>query len=30
VDGVELLGSIFHPDAVGAPEGARAVRVLVD
>jgi iron complex transport system substrate-binding protein len=29
VDGVELLGSIFHPDAVGAPEGAMAVRVSV-
>jgi len=27
VDGVELLGSIFHPDAVGAPDGAMAVRV---
>jgi iron complex transport system substrate-binding protein len=27
VDGVELLASIFHPDAVGAPEGALAVRV---
>jgi len=29
VDGVELLASIFHPDAVGAPEGAVAVRVAV-
>jgi len=29
VDGVELLASIFHPDAVGAPEGAMAVRVAV-
>ncbi len=27
VDGVELLGSIFHPDAVAPPEGAMAVRV---
>jgi iron complex transport system substrate-binding protein len=27
VDGVELLASIFHPDAVAAPEGAMAVRV---
>ncbi len=27
VDGVELLGSIFHPYAVGAPDGAMAVRV---
>ena len=25
VDGVELLGSIFHPDAVRAPDGAMAV-----
>jgi iron complex transport system substrate-binding protein len=29
VDGVELLASIFHPDAVGAPDGAIAVRVSV-
>jgi iron complex transport system substrate-binding protein len=27
VDGVELLASIFHPDAVAAPDGAIAVRV---
>ncbi len=27
VDGVELLASIFHPDAVGAPDDALAVRV---
>jgi iron complex transport system substrate-binding protein len=27
VDGVELLGSIFHPDAVSAPQGAMAVSV---
>lgn len=27
VDGVELLGSIFHPDAVRAPDGATAVVV---
>ena len=29
VNGVELLASIFHPDAVGAPAGAIAVRVSV-
>jgi len=29
VNGVELLASIFHPDAVGTPEGAIAVRVSV-
>src|SRR5438093_2585932 len=27
VDGVELLASIFHPDAVAAPEGAIAIAV---
>jgi iron complex transport system substrate-binding protein len=27
VDGTELLASIFHPDAVSAPEGAMAVAV---
>ncbi len=27
VDGVELLASIFHPDAVSAPDGAMAVPV---
>ena len=27
VDGVELLASIFHPDAVSAPAGAMALRV---
>src|SRR5207247_11446755 len=27
VDGVELLASIFHPDAVSAPDGAIAVPV---
>lgn len=27
VDGVELLASIFHPDAVSAPDGATAVAV---
>jgi iron complex transport system substrate-binding protein len=27
VDGVELLASIFHPDAVNAPDGAMAVLV---
>jgi iron complex transport system substrate-binding protein len=27
VDGVELLASIFHPDAVRAPDGAMAVPV---
>jgi iron complex transport system substrate-binding protein len=27
IDGVELLASIFHPDAVNAPAGAMAVRV---
>ena len=29
VDGVELLASIFHPDAVSAPDGAIAVPVSV-
>jgi iron complex transport system substrate-binding protein len=29
VDGVELLASIFHPDAVAAPDGAVAVPVSV-
>jgi iron complex transport system substrate-binding protein len=28
VHGVELLASIFHPDAVAPPEGAMAVRVM--
>jgi iron complex transport system substrate-binding protein len=28
VHGVELLASIFHPDAVAPPEGALAVRVM--
>ena len=27
IDGVELLASIFHPDAVAAPEGAIAIAV---